>query len=79
MGSCAALTEADPMSRGDTFQDHLPVLFAGREIVAGHSIPAETPVDGESSGFTYSKERGVLQGQSAGPPIGTLVTEVAQD
>jgi hypothetical protein len=59
-GLCAALTEADTVSLAGAFQDHLPVIFARSEVVARHCVPAETPVHSESSGFAFSKERGVL-------------------
>jgi len=61
-GFCAALTEADAVSLAGTFEDHLVALPVRSEIVAGHGVPAETAVDGESSGFAFSNKRGVLKG-----------------
>jgi hypothetical protein len=56
---CAALTEADAVSLASAFEDCLLAVLARGEVIAGHSIPAETPVDGESSGFASSEQRGV--------------------
>jgi len=76
---CAALTEADAVSLTCTFEDHPLALLVRGEVIAGHSIPAETPVHGESSRFAFCQQRGILQGQFAGPTIGTLVAKVAED
>jgi hypothetical protein len=59
-GLRATLTEADAMSLAGAFEDELLALLVRSEIVAGHGVPAETPVHGKSSGFACSKQRGVL-------------------
>ena len=48
------------MSLAGAFEDYLFTLLARGEVVAGDSIPSETPVHGEPSGFTFSKQRGIL-------------------
>ena len=67
------------MSLAGAFEDHLSAFRTRGEVVAGDSIPTETPVNGESSGLAFSKQGGVLRGQGASPTIGTLVAKIAQD
>jgi hypothetical protein len=59
-GPCTALKEADAVALASAFEDHLLALLPRSEIVAGHSVPAETAVHSESSGFAFCKQRGVL-------------------
>src|SRR6266436_3938829 len=78
-GLCAPLTEADAVSLASTFENHLLALLARGEIVARHSVPAETPVHGKSSRFAFFKWCGILLRQSTGPTKRALVTEFAPD
>ena len=48
------------MSLARAFEDYLFAFLARGEVVAGDSIPSETAVHGEPSGFTFSKRRGIL-------------------
>jgi len=54
-GLRAALTEADAVSLAGAFENYYLAFLVRGEVVAGHSIPAETSVHGEPSGFAFSK------------------------
>ena len=53
-GFCAALAKADSVTLARSFKKDLGIFHTRCEIIAGHRVPAQTPVDGESSRFTLT-------------------------
>src|SRR5215470_12167032 len=78
--SGAALAQSNSVTLANAFENYFVTLFACRERIAGHGIPAKFSADCNSSGFALRREhRRVLSGKRACPTNWVFIAMIATD